>query len=105
MKKEVYKIPHTFKLLGTSWRVRTEKNPKHSKDECLGMVKYKERLIILKGGEDVNVLFHELSHVLDYLTVIGRQTCSSEIFAEINSLFWSQVFAQLPKAKPKRRKK
>ncbi len=95
---ETYKIPKKFILLGTKWTVHIEKDVLVNGDKCLGYVNYEKKKIVLKKGwHDVQiVIYHELAHILDYLTDIGREKCNDEIFAKVNSLFWTQAVFQMP---------
>lgn len=103
-----FRIPKTFHLLGTKWKIVSDKEIyKENKGLCSGQVNYEKRTIrLLKGFKQIQlVLFHELSHVLNHLTSIGLEKTNSETFADINSLFWCQVFNQIKKNEIKKSKK
>jgi hypothetical protein len=110
MKLETYKIPATLMLLGTQWKVITQKSVRSSKNEdCWGTVDYEKRLITLTpgpGDKAMETFLHECGHIFNHLTSMGTEKESSETFAKISSLFYSQLFRQLEhiSSKPIKRK-
>lgn len=98
MKQMLFRIPSKFKLLGTEWKVKIDKEVLSAGGtECFGLVNLRTKTIKLsKGWKDIkSVLFHELAHILDHLTGIGKEKSSDEVFCDISSLFWNQVFEQV----------
>ena len=98
MQIETYSIPTSIKLLGIRYKINMSKDVIKSDDKlCLGIVNHKKRTIKLWHGnmQLQQTLFHELGHILNYLTKIGENECNNEIFAQTSSIFWCQVFQQI----------